>query len=220
MKSLRISSKTDLPDLTIFTDEKGRLCQAWKGKSYPENKDGYFGYLHRAVWEFYNGKIPKGYHIHHKDENKKNNQIENLECLTKHDHNSLHKKEQAAKGLLYSQSEKGRIEGRLRGLRSVAEGTLFFTTEEGRSVSSEVMKKWHSDPSNKELLRERNSNRYKDPEYKNKMSERMKLLNESQPIRTIECSWCKNSFETKILRPVSFCSRNCRLASWRKSKKN
>lgn len=23
--------------------------------------------LHRAVWEHHNGKIPNGYHVHHKD---------------------------------------------------------------------------------------------------------------------------------------------------------
>ena len=29
--------------------------------------------LHRCVWEYYNGEIPKGYHIHHKDNDKSNN---------------------------------------------------------------------------------------------------------------------------------------------------
>ena len=46
--------------------------------------------LHRAVWEFYNGKIPKGYVVHHKDLNKDNNEIENLECISMADHNRLH----------------------------------------------------------------------------------------------------------------------------------
>ena len=30
--------------------------------------------MHRYVWEFYNGPIPKGYDIHHKDEDKANNE--------------------------------------------------------------------------------------------------------------------------------------------------
>ena len=42
--------------------------------------------LHRVVWEFYNGKIPKGYHIHHVDNNTSNNAIENLNLV----HASLH----------------------------------------------------------------------------------------------------------------------------------
>ncbi len=46
--------------------------------------------MHRYVWEFYNGKIPKGYDIHHKDGNRYNNAISNLECLEKHAHKQLH----------------------------------------------------------------------------------------------------------------------------------
>jgi len=46
--------------------------------------------LHRDKWEFYNGKIPEGYHIHHKDENPLNNDLSNLECLSKVDHHKRH----------------------------------------------------------------------------------------------------------------------------------
>lgn len=46
--------------------------------------------LHRAVWEKHNGEIPKGYHVHHKDENRKNNEIENLELLPAGEHMSVH----------------------------------------------------------------------------------------------------------------------------------
>ena len=37
--------------------------------------------LHRAVWEHHNGKIPNGYHVHHKDGDRNNNDISNLELL-------------------------------------------------------------------------------------------------------------------------------------------
>lgn len=47
-------------------------------------------FMHRYVWEFYNGKIPDGYEIHHKDLNRNNNDISNLECLSKSDHRKLH----------------------------------------------------------------------------------------------------------------------------------
>lgn len=46
--------------------------------------------LHRATWEYHNGKIPKGYHVHHKDGNKLNNDISNLEILPGAEHISLH----------------------------------------------------------------------------------------------------------------------------------
>ena len=46
--------------------------------------------VHRMVWEHVNGKIPKGYIIHHIDENKKNNSISNLQIMKKKDHDRLH----------------------------------------------------------------------------------------------------------------------------------
>lgn len=42
--------------------------------------------MHRYVWEFYNGKIPTGYDIHHLNNKKYDNRIENLECLSKSEH--------------------------------------------------------------------------------------------------------------------------------------
>lgn len=46
--------------------------------------------LHVYMWEKYNGKIPKGYEIHHKDENKGNNEIANLMCMTRKEHLKWH----------------------------------------------------------------------------------------------------------------------------------
>lgn len=46
--------------------------------------------LHRAVWEYHYGKIPNGYHIHHKDEDRTNNDISNLELVFGSDHLSSH----------------------------------------------------------------------------------------------------------------------------------
>lgn len=49
--------------------------------------------LHIYVWTKSKGKIPKGYHIHHVDKNKLNNDISNLMCVTKKEHESLHKED-------------------------------------------------------------------------------------------------------------------------------
>lgn len=48
--------------------------------------------LHRYVWECNYGKIPNGYQIHHKDFDKSNNNIENLQLLRAYDHRALHGK--------------------------------------------------------------------------------------------------------------------------------
>lgn len=45
---------------------------------------------HRWVWMNNYGKIPEGYHIHHKDHDKTNNSIENLEMIDGRDHISYH----------------------------------------------------------------------------------------------------------------------------------
>lgn len=50
-------------------------------------------YLHIYIWEKYNGRIPKGYEIHHIDHNKENNEINNLKMLLKSEHRKLHSKE-------------------------------------------------------------------------------------------------------------------------------
>jgi hypothetical protein len=68
-------------------------CQFFNGVKYTLRNNGYFmstkgkrSLMHRDVWEFYNGSIPENYDVHHKDHNKKNNRIENLEVLPKEEH--------------------------------------------------------------------------------------------------------------------------------------
>lgn len=54
-------------------------------------KEGNLGkLLHRLIYEKYYGKIPKGYVIHHKDGNKVNNDISNLEMIEASKHNKFH----------------------------------------------------------------------------------------------------------------------------------
>lgn len=47
-------------------------------------------FLHRAIWVANNGPIPDGFIIHHKDENTRNNDISNLECMLISDHHKHH----------------------------------------------------------------------------------------------------------------------------------
>ena len=54
--------------------------------------------LHRDVWEFHNGPIPKGYQVHHIDEDTGNNDITNLECLTFAEHRAKHADEYVKRG--------------------------------------------------------------------------------------------------------------------------
>lgn len=46
--------------------------------------------VHRLVYEHFNGSIPNGYIIHHKDGNKLNNRIENLQLMSSKEHRVEH----------------------------------------------------------------------------------------------------------------------------------
>lgn len=70
--------------------------QEFNGEKFTPQNNGYYRrskgdrrLMHRVVWEFYNGKIPHGFDIHHKDHNRTNNKIENLELLKKDEHSRL-----------------------------------------------------------------------------------------------------------------------------------
>ena len=84
--------------------------------------------LHIYIWEKYNGKIEKGYHIHHIDGNKYNNEIENLTKILEKDHLSYH-----ARNLTEETKQKMR-ENLL--IYAVPKSVHWHSTEEG--------KKWHS----------------------------------------------------------------------------
>lgn len=75
----------------------------FNGKKYArDDRTGYYlchdsagsgSRLHRDVWRYYNCEIPKGYDIHHKDHDKGNNDIENLQLLKNKEHRKLHGEE-------------------------------------------------------------------------------------------------------------------------------
>jgi len=45
---------------------------------------------HNVVWEEHHGAIPAGMQVHHKDHDKKNNKIDNLEIMTPLEHKREH----------------------------------------------------------------------------------------------------------------------------------
>lgn len=55
-----------------------------KGRQAPE---------HRLVWEAAYGPIPEGCCVHHLNEDKLDNRLENLVCMSRSEHMRLHRKE-------------------------------------------------------------------------------------------------------------------------------
>uniref|UniRef100_A0A6M3LXM7 Putative homing endonuclease n=1 Tax=viral metagenome TaxID=1070528 RepID=A0A6M3LXM7_9ZZZZ len=88
-----------------------RICYVtWKTTTSKDNPGQYFKKDHerwyvywrengtrttmpraRWVWEQANGPIPDGYVVHHKDENKENDSLDNLELMTREDHTFYHR---------------------------------------------------------------------------------------------------------------------------------
>ena len=71
----------------------GRLYYLRESQGYyysPRKDRSGLDMLHRMVFIHYNGEIPQGYCIHHKDGNKGNNDISNLECVKRSEHSHYH----------------------------------------------------------------------------------------------------------------------------------
>lgn len=69
--------------IRFYPDKRGYWLAKAKGWDKPKR-------LHQYVWEYYNGPIPEGYHVHHKDFNPDNNDIQNLELISKEEHLKYH----------------------------------------------------------------------------------------------------------------------------------
>ena len=77
-------------------------CIEWNGKRW-HSYGGYYERtdksvrpkrtvrLHRAVWEHHNGPIPDGWHVHHLNEDKRDNSIANLACMPHGAHSQEHR---------------------------------------------------------------------------------------------------------------------------------
>lgn len=97
---------------------------------YLANKPTYQGRrerLHCYVWRYYNGPVQAGYHVHHKDENKYHNDIENLACVPVSEHTSFHSRK-------YSEAHPDEIRRNLDRIRPAA--AAWHRSPEG--------KEWHS----------------------------------------------------------------------------
>lgn len=71
-----------------YTNKGGYMfrCQYWL-----RGRPQYVSFAHREIYsQHHNISIPKGYVIHHRDGNKKNNEIDNLEMMNNVEHLRLH----------------------------------------------------------------------------------------------------------------------------------
>ena len=80
---------TDLKNLRRIIESQSGLMSGSDHYARTEI-DGKPSSFHRYVYQFFYGEIPEGMHVHHFDEEKKNNDILNLGLISKSDHMRLH----------------------------------------------------------------------------------------------------------------------------------
>jgi hypothetical protein len=83
--------------ILYYTTKNGKPAQIFNGvryflggKGYYANKKQEIVRMNRAVWTYFNGPIPDGYIIHHKDHDKSNNEPNNLELMEELEHTIMH----------------------------------------------------------------------------------------------------------------------------------
>lgn len=85
-----IKDLTAPPKVEIIDDTHQKFNGIIYAKSKTNNHYERRSSIYRAVYNYYCGEIPRGYEIHHKDWNPDNNDISNLQMLTRAQHQALH----------------------------------------------------------------------------------------------------------------------------------
>lgn len=90
MESLEIQEETrvvrfiEFDGKRFYSDNRGYWVTNTKDKKGTKKR------LHVYIWEKYNGEVPEGYHVHHVDGDKGNNDISNLTLMNQSEHMRYH----------------------------------------------------------------------------------------------------------------------------------
>ena len=187
----------------------------FNGKVFERVEQGYYrrfkedrsgvGYLHREIYEFYSGKtIPDGFHVHHKDFDKSNNDFSNLECIEEAKHMSLHSK-------LYHKEHKEECKKHLDEIRPLtvewhgsAEGYKWHSEHAKRVFNSLHEKDFICEVCGKLFKSTQNRSRFCSNNCKSKFRRDSKVDNVKR-----RCHYCGNTFEIDKYSKTICCTKNC-----------
>jgi hypothetical protein len=96
-------------------------------------------YAHRVIYEQHFGSIPKGWVVHHKDEDKGNNDPSNLEAMPRKEHQRLH-----ATGRANSDAQKAAAARTLESLRTPKQAKCIQCGSDFVSKSAGIVRKFCS----------------------------------------------------------------------------
>lgn len=186
------------PTIQQFNGERFYLCGNYfqhQGKR-----------LHIAVWKYHNGEIPKGYHVHHIDEDRTNNQIENLGLLPARLHLSFHQREEKRKE--YQQKH-------IKNIRELA--SEWHGSEAGREMHSRLAKRYWETAGTitytcMECGKEFESRHHYGPDENrfcsNKCKAAFRRHNHTDDVERI-CAYCGKPFMVNRYSKAECCSRDC-----------
>ena len=92
------------------------------------------GYIHRFVWEAFNGKIPDGFEIDHIDGNPANNRLSNLRLLTREENASRGKQQFTKKELdemRYLRNELGWYQTKIAERFGISQRSVSYLEQKG-----------------------------------------------------------------------------------------
>lgn len=183
---------------------------SWADRSYYRPHAGHIragmGALHREIWKSVHGEIPDGYHVHHKDGDPLNNDIENLECIPASKH--LREHDDSTKSESYLAQRRKFLE------KAQPLSVEWHGTEEGR--------RWHSE--NAKRMWETwelsvNVCEFCGKEYETPFPERSKYCTpncrsrqryaDRKDFEERICAHCGEPFQADKHQPNKYCSRSC-----------
>lgn len=181
-------------------------CKYWQDTSTTER-------MHRYVWEYYYGEIPKGFDVHHKDHNVDNNDISNLELLSSHDHQVLHGKEQTEETKAKKRANVDKIRDLTKAWHSSEAGYRWHKEHyESMKEKLYIKKTYKCLVCGKEFQSTKVDSKFCCNAHKSKYR---RMLGLDLIVKT--CPVCGKEFKTNKFRPTITCSRGC-ASALRKSK--
>lgn len=167
--------------------------------------------VHRIIYEEEIGPVPEGHDIHHKDGNRYNNSIENLECLTKSDHMRLHAKERRwALSVTMSVNS-----DRIHEWHRSEKGKEFLSKKAKKQWEERKFRTFTFHACNKDFQ----SNHNTDPKYCGDNCVQAARRESGVDNEERECRICKTKFVINKYQKTQVCSMACR-NEWLKKKRN
>ena len=200
----------------------------FNGRIYSLHSTGYLyrgrQALHRVVWEYHNGAIPDGYHVHHVDEDKTNNDIGNLKIISAGDHVNIHRaNNEKARLEAFRNSKKAKSAARTNIRKAIAASAeLPRSDKQQASAAKGRAAAWVLPRTEQQIAASVANltdawNAPRTEKQKIQMEAARKLgVEKSHRERQETCVNCGESFTTRSNR-AKYCGGRCKLTYWKRN---